>query len=100
MHGGDTTSPVRILNRPLWKLHSTTSPSIYPSDSEPGPCVHRSSVTKNSPSTLNTASARSPISTLSAAPGATSLAAQRSRRLAVEDIAASASNAPNDRLQE
>jgi len=28
MHGGSTTSPVRMLNWPLWKLHSTTSPSM------------------------------------------------------------------------
>jgi hypothetical protein len=31
-------------------------------------------------------------------PGATSLVAHRSRRFAVEDIAASARNLPNDRL--
>ena len=29
MQGGETTSPVRILNSPLWKLHSTTSSSTW-----------------------------------------------------------------------
>src|SRR6266851_8946110 len=72
MHGGATTSPVLMLNCPLCKLHSTTSPSIYPSDKKPGPCVQASSVTKNSPSRLKTASTRSPRSTFNAAPGATS----------------------------
>ena len=44
MQGGDITSPVLMSNWPLWKLHSTTSPSIKP-DSEPGPWVQPSSVT-------------------------------------------------------
>jgi hypothetical protein len=45
MQGGDTISPVLMSNWPLWKLHSTTSPSMKPSDSEPGPWVQASSVT-------------------------------------------------------
>src|SRR5262245_43702075 len=84
MQGGATTSPVLMLNWPLWKLHSTTSPSMQPSESEPGPCVQRSSVTKNSPSTLNTASTRSPVSTRSALPGATSVALHRSIRCGID----------------
>src|SRR6516164_3070754 len=63
-----------------WITNSIGSPvgahhahsSIKPSDSEPGPWVQASSVTKNSPSTLKTESASSPCSTFSAAPGTTS----------------------------
>ena len=49
MHGGASTRPVGMWNAPLWKLHSTISPSISPSDKDPGPCVHESSVTKKRP---------------------------------------------------
>src|SRR6185437_9455241 len=73
-----------MQNWPWWKLHSITSSMISPSESEPGPCVQASSVTKNSPSILYTASVRSPASTLRAVPGATSSAAQRSSRVAAE----------------
>src|SRR6476646_5122018 len=72
MHGGETTSPVLILNCPWEKLHSTTSLSPSPSDNEPGPWVQASSVTKNSPSTLNTARVKSSFSTLKAPPTSTS----------------------------
>src|SRR5712691_5780215 len=81
MQGGPTTSPVLMLNCPLWKLHSTTSPSTKPSESRPGPWVQWSSVTKNSPSRLNTASTRSPASTRMAVPGATSAVPHKSMRV-------------------
>src|SRR5713226_2817015 len=80
MQGGPTTSPVLILNCPLWKLHSITSPSMKPSESKPGPWVQCSSITKNSPSRLKTASTRPAGSTLNALPGATSATPQRSIR--------------------
>ncbi len=45
MHGGSTTRPVGMWNAPLWKLQKMFSPSISPSDMQPGPCVQVSSVT-------------------------------------------------------
>src|SRR6266516_1139853 len=55
---------------------------MNPSESEPGPWVQASSVTKNSPSRLKTASTRPALSTLSALPGATSAVLHRSMRIA------------------
>jgi len=69
-----------MLNEPLWKSHSTTSPSMQPSDSEPGPCVQVSSVTKYSPSTLNTASTSDPFSMRIALPACTSAARHKAMR--------------------
>src|SRR5215831_10388687 len=80
MHGGETASPVRMLKAPRWKLHSTMSSSMKPSDKEPGPWVQESSVTKMDPLRLKTANTNSPTSTLIAAPTGTSEARQMKRR--------------------
>src|SRR5262249_27152388 len=80
MHGGETASPVRMLKAPRWKLHSTMSSSMKPSDKEPGPWVQESSVTKMDPLRLKTASTNSPTSTLIAAPTGTSEGRQMKRR--------------------
>src|SRR3981081_3309023 len=80
MQGGASTRPVGMWNAPLWKLHSTISPPISPSESEPGPCVQASSVTKKRPPRLNTASVSPSLSTRMAPPSGTSDVEQRSSR--------------------
>src|SRR5262245_48079279 len=63
-----------------------TSPSSSPSESEPGPWVHASSVTKNVPPTLNTASTSPSASILRALPLATPDSWHSSIRLGAADI--------------
>src|SRR6266481_8196784 len=91
MHGGETALPVRTLKAPRWKLHSTISSSMKPSDKEPGPCVQASSVTKMDSLRLKTANTNSATSTLIAAPTGTSEARQTKRRSAWMRVSPSSS---------